>query len=79
MKIINSLLSSKWIIRYNLVLIIASNVMKLCGVDYISDVYALGMMGFTAGLIALYNNKRRDSNDKLEDVFHKGLLDKEGN
>ena len=56
---INKILSSKWIIRYNLLLIIASNVMKLCGVAYISDTYALGMMGFTAGLIALYNNKRK--------------------
>ena len=55
----NSILSSKWIIRYNLLLIIISNILKLCGVAYISDTYALGMMGFTAGLIALYNNKRK--------------------
>ena len=56
---INKILSSKWIIRYNLLLIIASNVMKLCGVAYISDTYALGMMGFTVGLIALYNQDKK--------------------
>jgi len=59
MKIVNLIFSSKWIIRYNLLLIIISNILKLCGVAYISDAYALGMMGFTAGLIALYNNKRK--------------------
>ncbi len=55
----NSILSSKWIIRYNLLLIIISNILKLCGVAYISDAYALGMMGFTAGLIALYNQDKK--------------------
>jgi len=59
MKIVNLILSSKWIIRYNLLLIIISNILKLCGVAYISDTYALGMMGFTAGLIALYNQDKK--------------------
>lgn len=60
MKLINKILTSKFFIRLFLILIAIVVVQKICGVAYISDTMTLGAMGFVAGLIALYNNDKKN-------------------
>jgi len=58
MKLIN-VLSSKFYIRLFLSLIAVVMIQKILGVAYISDTLCIGLMGFVAGIIALYNNDKR--------------------
>jgi len=48
-------LPTKFIIRFFLLLIIIIVIQKICGVVYITDGFALGMMGFVSVLIGLKN------------------------
>lgn len=61
MKTIDNLLKSKTIIRFFLLLIAVTVIMRLAGAHHISDTLTLGMMGFVAGLIALHNNDKRNN------------------
>ena len=55
-------LSKSFFIRIFLVLIAVVVVQKIIGVAYISDTFALGAMGFIAGLIGLGNWEKRINN-----------------
>ncbi len=57
MKLI-SYLTSKFFIRLFLLLIAIVLVQKICGVAHISDTLCIGLMGFVAGIIALYNQDK---------------------
>lgn len=59
LQMIDKILKSKNIIRFFLVLIAIVVIQKIIGVAYISDTLALGMMGFVAGLITLYNKDKK--------------------
>jgi len=52
-------MSNKFFIRLFLWLIIVTIIMKLCGIDYISDALVLGMMGYIIGLIGLNNVEKK--------------------
>lgn len=53
MKIFNNLLSRKSIIRFFLILIAISVIMKLFGVGYITDVLVLGLVAHANTMIGL--------------------------
>jgi len=62
---IKMILSFKWMstkfwIRLFLTLIACIIVLKIIGVEHITDTMALGAMGFVAGLIALYNQEKKN-------------------
>jgi len=52
-------MTNKFFIRLFLWLIIVTIIMKLCGIDYISDALVLGMMGYVIGLIGLNNVEKK--------------------
>ena len=53
-------MTTKFWIRLFLSLIAVIVIQKCFGVSYITDTMALGAMGFVAGLIALYNQDKRN-------------------
>ena len=53
------IMKNKYIIRVFILLIMVTCVMKLCGIDYISDALVLGMMGYVIGLIGLNNVEKK--------------------
>ncbi len=52
-------MSNKFFIRLFLWLIIVTIIMKLCGINYISDALVLGMMGYVIGLIGMNNVEKK--------------------
>ena len=52
-------MTNKFFIRLFLWLIIVTIILKLCGIDYISDALVLGMMGYIIGLIGLNNVEKK--------------------
>jgi len=52
-------MTNKFFIRLFLWLIIVTIILKLCGIDYISDALVLGMMGYVIGLIGLNNVEKK--------------------
>ena len=52
-------MTNKFFIRLFLWLIIVTIIMKLCGIDYISDALVLGMMGYVIRLIGLNNVEKK--------------------
>lgn len=52
-------MTNKFFIRLFLWLIILTIIIKLCGIDYISDALVLGMMGYVVGLIGLNNVEKK--------------------
>jgi len=53
------IMKNKYIIRVFILLIMITCVMKLCGIDYISDALVLGMMGYVIGLIGMNNVEKK--------------------
>ena len=53
------IMKNKYIIRVFILLIMVTCVMKLCGIDYISDALVLGMMGYVIGLIGMNNVEKK--------------------
>ena len=52
-------MTNKFFIRLFLWLIIVTVIMKLCGIDYISDALVLGMMGYIVALITCNNVEKK--------------------
>ena len=52
-------MTNKFFIRLFLWLIILTIILKLFGIDYISDALVLGMMGYVIGLIGLNNVEKK--------------------
>ena len=63
-------LSKSFFIRIFLVLIAVVVVQKIIGVAYISDTFALGAMGFIAGLIGLGNWEKRIGTRNIVDKYN---------
>ena len=53
------IMKNKYIIRVFILIIMVTCVMKLCGIDYISDALVLGMMGYVIGLIGMNNVEKK--------------------
>ena len=53
------IMKNKYIIRVFILLIMITCVMKLCGIEYISDALVLGLMGYVTGLITLNNVEKK--------------------
>lgn len=53
------IMKNKYIIRVFILLIMVTCVMKLCGIEYISDALVLGMMGYVIGLIGMNNVEKK--------------------
>ena len=53
------IMKNKYIIRVFILLIMITCVMKLCGIEYISDTLVLGLMGYVTGLITLNNVEKK--------------------
>jgi len=58
-------MTSKFWLRVFLALIAIIVIQKCFGVSYISDTMALGAMGFVTGLIALYNQDKKNKQSGL--------------
>jgi uncharacterized membrane protein YfhO len=52
-------MTNKFFIRFFLWLIIVTIVLKLCGINYISDALVLGMMGYIVALITCNNVEKK--------------------
>jgi len=52
-------MTNKFFIRLFLWLIIITIILKLGGIDYISDALVLGMMGYVIGLIGMNNVEKK--------------------
>lgn len=64
---VSSFLSTKFFLRLYLLLIAGIMIMKMCGLNQISDGLTLGAMGFISVLIGLYTAEKKVSN-KIDGV-----------
>jgi len=53
------IMKNKYIIRVFILIIMVTCVMKLCGIEYISDTLVLGLMGYVIGLIGMNNVEKK--------------------